>query len=506
MKKKYLIIFMFLVIAAVFIEQILLIDETIKTSKSFYKAVLNNQTVGVKNDYEKLLQFNNRWQKRIIFINKISGSRFLSGRLSKWVNIVNKTLPLVPEILSFNGEKTYFVLLQNNMELRPTGGFMGSYAKLKFINGGLADVQFQDIYVPDGQIQSHVDPPIPIEKAFGNGTYKLRDSNFNPDFSQSAETINWFFEKGGEVKPDAIIAVNLNPLKDLLKIVGPLELADYQQTVDESNFYQVVQSESETGFFPGSTQKTSIINAVGKAFLWKIKNIDSSNEVPLFKTLMNSLDQKEILLYFKDGNIQKIISGANWDGKIPKLDGMNNRELNDYLYLVEANLGANKANLYVDRKIKHIVDFTPKQLVKEDLIIDYKNTGKYYTPIKPDFFGGDYTNYLRIFIPVSSVDIKVQFDGKEIPAKEIDNEKIDILNLRSIGFFIKIPYSSQKTVKISYEIPLLIRPSDYNLSYQKQPGIAEVPYQIKVINGKFIEINEGVLIKDQQFRFNLEYN
>lgn len=507
MKKKYLIIFIFSVITMIFIREILLVRETIKTSKKFYRAVLNDQTADIKSDYNKLLQLNDKWQKRIIFINKISGGRLLSSlNLNELLTNFNKILPFIPQILSFDGEKTYFVLLQNNMELRPTGGFMGSYAKLKFKDGGLSDVQFQDIYVPDGQIQGHVDPPSPIEKAFGNGTYKLRDSNFNPDFTQSAKTISWFFEKGGEVKPDAIIAVNLNPLKDLLEIIGPLELSDYRQTVDKSNFYQVVQSQSETDFFPGSIQKASVINTIGKAFLWKIKNIDGSNETPLLKTLMNNLDQKEILLYFEDENIQKIISGMNWDGKIPKMVAGNNRELNDYLYLVEANLGANKANLYVSREIKHVVDFTQKQFVKENLTIDYENTGKYYTPIKPDFFGGDYINYLRIFIPGSSTNIKVQFDGKEISAKEIDSEEIDSLNLRSIGFFVKIPYSSKKTVNISYEIPLSSKPNNYNLNYQKQPGIAGIPFQIKVIKKESTETKEGVLIKDQQFRFKLEYN
>ncbi|MDP1743836.1 MAG: DUF4012 domain-containing protein, partial [Candidatus Amesbacteria bacterium] len=57
-------------------------------------------------------------------------------------------VPLVsnlPKILN----KDYVVLLQNNTELRATGGFMGSYARLRFRNGTLQSTKFEDIYEPD---------------------------------------------------------------------------------------------------------------------------------------------------------------------------------------------------------------------------------------------------------------------------------------------------------------------------------------------------------------------
>ena len=68
------------------------------------------------------------------------------------------------------------------MELRPTGGFIGSYAIMTFDKGRLAEIVVNDVYTADGQLKGHVDPPEPIRKYLGEGGWFLRDSNWDPDF------------------------------------------------------------------------------------------------------------------------------------------------------------------------------------------------------------------------------------------------------------------------------------------------------------------------------------
>ena len=139
-------------------------------------------------------------------------SRFKEGY--KYFSWCAGGVPLVsnlPEILN----KDYVVLLQNNTELRATGGFMGSYARLRFRNGTLQSTKFEDIYEPDGQLYGYVKPPAPLDKAFENGSWKLRDSNWDPDFRVSAPQIAWFFSQGGEVV-DGLVALNLTTVLKVL--------------------------------------------------------------------------------------------------------------------------------------------------------------------------------------------------------------------------------------------------------------------------------------------------
>ena len=94
-------------------------------------------------------------------------------------------LLLYPRLAGFDGPKRYLVLLQNSNELRPTGGFIGSIGKLLFDEGKMRDFTIQDVYAVDGQLKGHIDPPGPIRDLLNQEHWYLRDSNWDPDFTQS---------------------------------------------------------------------------------------------------------------------------------------------------------------------------------------------------------------------------------------------------------------------------------------------------------------------------------
>ena len=83
------------------------------------------------------------------------------------IEIARDLLPILPQVLGVKEKKSYLFLLQNNMELRATGGFIGSYALAIFENGRLLDFQVEDVYTADGQLKGHVEPPEPIKKYLG---------------------------------------------------------------------------------------------------------------------------------------------------------------------------------------------------------------------------------------------------------------------------------------------------------------------------------------------------
>lgn len=54
---------------------------------------------------------------------------------------------------------------------------------------------------------------------------------------------------------DGVIGVDLSFVKNILSVVGPVKVSDYNQTVNADNFFQIAQAHAENDFFPGSTQK-----------------------------------------------------------------------------------------------------------------------------------------------------------------------------------------------------------------------------------------------------------
>ena len=65
------------------------------------------------------------------------------------------------------------------------------------------------MYALDGQLKGHVDPPAPMRDLLGQEHWYLRDSNWDPDFKESAARAAWFYEKEGGVPVDGVIAINV---------------------------------------------------------------------------------------------------------------------------------------------------------------------------------------------------------------------------------------------------------------------------------------------------------
>jgi hypothetical protein len=102
------------------------------------------------------------------------------------------------QLMNTNGEeKTFLILFQNNMELRPGGGFIGSFGILKIRDGRVTKFDVHDTGNFDGRIPDTVTPPYPMEQTLKIHSWKLRDSNWSPDWKENALQAIDFYRLGG---------------------------------------------------------------------------------------------------------------------------------------------------------------------------------------------------------------------------------------------------------------------------------------------------------------------
>ena len=74
------------------------------------------------------------------------------------IDLAVEGLSILPGMVGADGnEKKYLVLLQNEMELRATGGFIGSYGIMTFKNGKLLEFDIKDVYAADAKQQEMPD-------------------------------------------------------------------------------------------------------------------------------------------------------------------------------------------------------------------------------------------------------------------------------------------------------------------------------------------------------------
>jgi hypothetical protein len=385
-------------------------------------------------------------------------------------------IDLLPEFLGLDGQKReYVILFQNESELRPTGGFIGSYGLVNFYGGKLTDFKVKDIYEADGQLQGHVESPWEIKTYLNEANWYMRDANWKADFVQTSADIQWFLEKEVSQKVDGVIGIDLAVAKSVLGVIGKVYVPDFNEEINESNLYEQAEFYAETKFFPGSVQKASFLGGLGQQMFEEIKNLDTEKSLLLVDSMLNLLEQNEIQIAANNSDLSKKINNLGWDGKLYNGKCTQENCLADYWYIVEANLGVNKANYFINRGIEEVTEITATSL-NRTIKVNYENTAK-----NSNWPGGDYKNYLRIYLPKNvelsqisvsdgyDTSIKKIYSSNEITTREVDGKK-------EVGFLMIVPVLKKRILEIKYSSNLDLgegKEFTYMKYIQKQPGTGE---------------------------------
>lgn len=317
------------------------------------------------------------------------------------------------DVLGYNGPRKFLFLFQNNQEMRATGGFIGSYGILDISSGRVKKLFVDDIYNPDGQLKARVIPPEPIQKM--SAVWTMHDANWFPDFPTSAEKVSWFYEKTGGPTVDGVIAITPNVIQDLLEITGPIEMPEYDTTVDAKNFIEKTQYEVEVDYDKEENRPKKFIADLMPKILDEVFNTkDALQMIRVLSVLDKSLDEKQLLLYSKNYNIQKLISEENWSGEI-----LNAQK--DYLSVVNTNINGFKTDGVIDEVIKHQSEIQPDGSVVDTVSITRKHNGgnKEY-----DWWNKVNGNWLRVYVPEGSKLLEASGQTREFISPPLDYKNL----------------------------------------------------------------------------------
>ncbi len=379
----------------------------------------------------------------------------------------------LPVLLGFDSKKTYLVLFQNNMELRPTGGFIGSFALVTFDRGKLLDMSVYDVYSADGQLKGHIEPPTPIKNYLGEANWWLRDSNWDPDFVTSAARAEWFIEKEFDRNVDGVVGVDLSVVREILRETGPIDLADVNMQVDYKNLFQKIQFEVESQFFPGSQKKATILTSLEKALVNKLP--DLATDPKLGFTFLSLLKEKHIQIYLHDKDAQNAVADLNFAGRVVPNDCGGNC-MNLWFGMVEANLGVNKVNYYITRDVKAVVDVKEKN-TQSTITLKVTNSSGANTPL-----AGNYKNYVRLIAPHDSYFDKVSIMGSD-GTKTVSPEILQVNGYVEAGVLVDIGAKETKTIVFSVNTANsadFSREGSLSFNWRKQAGLESYPASFKL--------------------------
>ncbi len=370
----------------------------------------------------------------------------------------------LPALLGSDINRRYLVLFLNNSELRPGGGFIGSFATTVVSKGHIDDFNINtNIYKQDNAFTqaTHVDPPTQLLQLTPD--WAMRDSNFDVDFTAGAKTTAQFYQQEGGAKVDGVIGIDTTMIISLLQKTGPIFLPSRNITITADNFLQTVQYEVEQRYLTDPAIKAlnepkMVLAELFPLFLEKVFKVAQEDPGAIGSVMSEMVSQKHLQMaaFFDQG--QKTIQAFNLDNPIPSQG--------DFLMVNNANIGGLKSSLHIDENVNVSIEPTPQQTLMHTITITRKHNGSYGWP------DGDNHNFIRIVIPRDAHYIDGTSDGQEYTIPNTADVQI-FDHWQTVGFWATTAVGKQTTITFRYETPItydLLGKTDYEFNYMKQPG------------------------------------
>ncbi|MEI7741871.1 MAG: DUF4012 domain-containing protein [bacterium] len=410
---------------------------------------------------------------------------------------------LLPELLVKGGERNMILVFQNSDELRPTGGFIGTYGIFNAKDGDFSLSDIRDVYTLDRPASKFFKetPPEPLAKYLASTNWYFRDANWSPHFPESAARLLDFYvrergERGSEM--DGVIAVNPRVIEGLSKLVGCITV----QQIDfcPENILARVQYQVEKGYdlegIPDAERKQIII-PLATEFLKRLYELPIEKLPEVFDVVRNSFLKKDIQMWSSDTNLQGAIIDAGIAGQL-------SYDTSDGFMVVDANLGGMKTDPYVKREITYKVEQNGENYIGT-ISIKYKNTAP-----EENWKWTTYRTWTRVFLPLGSEWLSTEGSlendrGKNpemLPGKTAVQDE---LGFTSFGTFTAIGIGEERMLtfyfRLAPQVVRSIRRFDYSLTVLREPGSPDPALTLDLGFDKKLKVKTDLSV-DRKFILN----
>lgn len=406
-----------------------------------------------------------------------------------------EALPLLTTFFGAGGQREYLFLFQNDAELRPGGGFIGSFALLRFRQGELAilDAPAQGPAAIDDQLPVVVKPPPPILAVAPHWT--MHDANWFVDFPTSAEKVAAFYESVRGFPIDGVVALTPAVIERWLAVTGPISLPKYGVVLTQANFLRTTQDQVEVYVDRQAYQPKQFVVDLLPVLLTELGRLPADRLLGLLAALDESLERKDLLFWLKAQNEQQRLVSLGWSGTLPAPVG-------DQLTLVEANLGGGKTSRVVSRTAHLEVRFF-RETTEHTLTLTYRHQGQ----TADRWTGVPYRGYLKAYLPAGAVLIDaggfdrlpttafftpspeaqpdadlLRLESNRLLDEQTGTRRTDEFGRTAFGNWVVLAPGEEQTVSLRYrtanQLTREVSGDLYRLTLTKQPGAQAVPMTI----------------------------
>lgn len=402
--------------------------------------------------------------------NKLSDLKTELNAARDLLSEATPLLKLLPALAGYPEESNFLIIMHNNDELRPSGGFIGVFGFLQTKNGNIAALKTDDSYHLDMPAVGiwKMTPPAPISKYMGVENWYLRDSNWSPDWPTSSRKIQEIFVGESQAvgsstpKIDGVIGVTPDFVADLLKLVGPITVRG--ETYTSENLQPLLQYNVEVAYKEqdiSSWDRKQVINELLDELKTRLFSLETGKLTELANIFSANIQNKNIQIYFNDSGSESLVYELGADGAVKKTNS-------DYLMVVDANLGAFKSDSVMKKGVAYNLR-NNGGAVTANLNLSYRHEGGF------DWRTTRYRSYTRVLAPLGSKLISIKGDNNvKLDAESISSAEDNDLEKSVFGFFFSVEPGTTGVINLEYSLPenvsANLKARNYQLLVQKQAG------------------------------------
>jgi len=409
----------------------------------------------------------------------------MTARIEKYGPLLDTYVSVsarLPEILGWDAPRRYLVLTQDPAELRPAGGYIGSYGILAFDRGRVTERRFEGVSALDEPWDyPFITPPRELaDYLLGpRQPWQLADAGWSPDFPTSAQTVvRLYTNESGDARIDGVLGITTYTIDELLKVTGPIAVPDYGVTIATGETTLKVLQLTRTAAAPGQDRK-AFLPAFADRLLASLLALPPKKWGDVLGAADTFGRSHLLLAWFRNPADEELVTGSGFDGAVCQEPG-------DYLYPVDSNVApVGKLNAITTRTLDLAVQIDAVGNARNALEVTWEN--RIDTPGGAPYramvnVGGRILGmYFRLLIPERSRVDAVSGGGL---APVTDPAVVeDEAGRMAIGAYLMIPPGTTNlryTWTSPYAAEADAAGGTYRLTVQKQPGLLPGPLTVNI--------------------------
>ena len=231
------------------------------------------------------------------------------------------------DMLGGSGPRRFLIISQNPDEVRPTGGYIGTYGVLATRKGHMVLERYASTsswYLPRPQADL---PPaqaaLPLRLDSPPRPQTLANVNATADFTAAGTLAARLWRLGGEQPINGVISLTPEVMARVVGVLGPVVVPGFGETVTASNLLARVDYhthlEAPTAGLPGG--RKAFLIELAHVVVQRLLDAPASRWDPLARAIGRGFEMREAMAWSSRPVIQKALAERGWDGTLPDVSG-----------------------------------------------------------------------------------------------------------------------------------------------------------------------------------------